>query len=113
VQAAEDLWNTRDPERVALAYTEDCTWRNRNEFISGREQIIAFLTLKWQKELDYKLKKDLFTFSDEKIAVEFFYEWHDFEGHWFRSYGIEHWTFAGDGRMMRRAASINDVPFEK
>jgi nuclear transport factor 2 (NTF2) superfamily protein len=113
VQEAEDLWNTRDPTRVVLAYTDDCVWRNRDEFINGRQQITAFLTRKWQKELDYKLKKELFTFSDDKIAVEFVYEWHDSDGNWFRSHGIEHWTFAENGLMIRRWASINDEPFKR
>ncbi len=109
VQIAEDLWNTRDPQKVAKAYTEDCVWRNRNEFLQGHTEIEAFLTRKWQKEVDYKLKKELFIFSGEKIAVQFEYVWHDHNGQWFRSYGLEHWEFADDGRMKKRTASINDV----
>ena len=109
VQIAEDLWNTRDPKKVAQAYTEDSIWRNRSEFIQGRAVIEAFLTRKWEKELDYKLKKELFLFSDDKIAVQFEYVWHDASGQWFRSYGLEHWEFAADGRMKKRTASINDV----
>jgi nuclear transport factor 2 (NTF2) superfamily protein len=109
VQAAEDLWNTKSPEKVALAYTEDTIWRNRSEFLHGRAEVIAFLTRKWQKELGYRLKKNLFLFSDDKIAVQFEYEWHDANGRRFRSYGLEHWEFAPDGRMKRRTASINDV----
>ena len=109
VQMAEDLWNTRDPKRVAQAYTEDCAWRNRDEFIRGHAEIEAFLTRKWAKELDYKLKKELFLFSDDKIAVQFEYTWHDAVGQKFRSYGLEHWEFAQDGRMQKRTASINDV----
>lgn len=109
VQRAEDLWNTRDPQKVALAYTEDSIWRNRDQFIKGRNDIVAFLTGKWEKELDYKLKKELFLFSDDKIAVQFEYTWHDAKGKYYRSYGIEHWEFAADGRMRKRTASINDV----
>lgn len=110
VQMAEDLWNTCDPKKVAQAYTEDSIWRNRNTFIKGHAEIEAFLTRKWAKELDYKLKKELFLFSDDKIAVQFEYVWHDAAGQWFRSYGLEHWEFAPDGRMKKRTASINDVP---
>jgi uncharacterized protein len=110
VQAAENAWNTRDPERVALAYTEDSEWRNRDEFLSGREAIKAFLTRKWAKELDYRLKKELWCFAGDRIAVRFEYEWHDDSGSWFRSYGNENWEFAENGLMMRRYASINDVP---
>ena len=109
VQMAEDLWNTRDPKRVAQAYTEDCAWRNRDDFIHGHAEIEAFLTRKWAKELDYKLKKELFLFSDDKIAVQFEYTWLDAAGQKFRSYGLEHWEFAPDGRMQKRTASINDV----
>ena len=109
VQMAEDLWNTRDPKKVVQAYTEDSIWRNRNEFLQGHAEIEAFLTRKWAKELDYKLKKELFLFSDDKIAVQFEYVWHDATGRWFRSYGLEHWEFAADGRMKKRTASINDV----
>lgn len=110
VQMAEDLWNTRDPRKVARAYTEDSLWRNRTEFLQGQAEIEAFLRRKWAKELDYKLKKELFLFSDNKIAVQFSYTWHDNSGQWFRSYGLEHWEFAADGRMKKRMASINDVP---
>ena len=109
VQMAQDLWNTRDPKKVAQAYTEDSIWRNRSEFLQGHAEIEAFLTRKWAKELDYKLKKELFLFSDDKIAVQFEYVWHDSAGQWFRSYGLEHWEFAADGRMKKRTASINDV----
>jgi nuclear transport factor 2 (NTF2) superfamily protein len=110
VQAAEDAWNTRDPERVALAYTPDSEWRNRAEFFSGRDAIKAFLRRKWDRELDYRLRKELWAFTDNRIAVRFEYEWHDDSGHWFRSYGNENWEFAPNGLMQRRYASINDVP---
>jgi nuclear transport factor 2 (NTF2) superfamily protein len=110
VQAAEDAWNTRDPERVALAYTEDSEWRNRDEFFRGRDAIREFLRRKWTRELDYKLKKDLWAFTGNRIAVRFEYEWHDDSGNWFRSHGNENWEFAPDGLMARRFASINDVP---
>jgi uncharacterized protein len=110
VQAAEDAWNTRDPERVALAYTEDSQWRNRDEFFSGRATIKEFLTSKWSKELDYRLKKELWCFMDNRIAVRFEYEWHDEAGYWYRAYGNENWEFAENGLMMRRFASINDLP---
>ena len=110
VQAAENAWNTRDPERVALAYTPDSEWRNRTEFFSGREAIKAFLVRKWEKELDYRLKKELWCFMDNKIAVRFEYEWHDSSGQWFRAYGNENWEFADSGLMQRRYASINDLP---
>ena len=109
VLAAEAAWNTRDPQRVALAYTEDSEWRNRDEFLSGRDQVHAFLVRKWEKELDYVLRKDLWTFAGNRIAVRFQYEWHDASGAWSRSYGNELWEFAADGRMRRREASINDV----
>ena len=109
VQAAEDAWNTRDPERVALAYTLDSEWRNRTEFFSGREAIKAFLQGKWQKEQDYRLKKELWCFMDNKIAVRFEYEWHDQAGQWFRAYGNENWEFADSGLMQRRYASINEL----
>lgn len=109
VQAAEDAWNTRDPHRVALAYTPDSTWRNRNTFISGREEIVAFLTQKWERELDYALRKSLWDFHEHRIAVRFQYEWHDAEGQWWRSYGNELWEFDEHGLMRRREASINDV----
>jgi nuclear transport factor 2 (NTF2) superfamily protein len=109
VQAAENAWNTRDPERVALAYTLDSEWRNRTEFFSGREAIKAFLQRKWQKEHEYRLKKDLWCFMDNKIAVRFEYEWHDQAGQWFRAYGNENWEFADSGLMQRRYASINEL----
>ena len=109
VRAAEAAWNTRDPERVAGAYTTDSVWRNRDEFISGRDEIIAFLARKWSKELDYVLRKDLWAFDADRIAVRFQYEWHDRAGRWFRSYGNELWEFADTGLMRRREASINDV----
>lgn len=113
VQAAEDAWNTRDPERVALAYTEDSEWRNRIEFITGRTAIKDLLTRKWAKELDYRLKKELWCFMDNKIAVRFEYEWHDQAGEWYRAYGNENWEFAPNGLMMRRFASINDLPIQE
>jgi hypothetical protein len=110
VRAAEDAWNSRDPSRVALAYTPDCQWRNRSEFIAGRTEIEAFLTRKWVRELDYRLIKELWTFAGDRIAVRFAYEWRDDSGHWFRSYGNENWEFEADGLMHRRIASINDLP---
>jgi nuclear transport factor 2 (NTF2) superfamily protein len=110
VRMAEDAWNSRDPERVALAYTEDSRWRNRAEFIEGRAGIVAFLTRKWEKERDYRLIKDLWVFDGNRIAVRFQYEWHDAAGQWFRSYGNEQWEFDQQGLMKRREASINDVP---
>ena len=113
VQAAEDGWNTRDPQRVAGAYTEDSVWRNRDTFIRGREQIVAFLTAKWERELDYVLRKSLWSFSGNRIAVRFQYECHDADGQWFRSYGNELWEFDDQGLMQRREASINDVPIEE
>jgi uncharacterized protein len=113
VQAAEDAWNTRDPERVALAYTEDSEWRNRAEFFSGRAAIQEFLTRKWVKERDYRLKKELWCFMGNRIAVRFEYEWHDDSGFWYRAYGNENWEFAENGLMMRRFASINDVPIQE
>jgi uncharacterized protein len=113
IQAAEDAWNTRDPERVSLAYTEDSEWRNRSEFISGRANIRAFLQRKWEKELDYRLKKELWCFMDNKIAVRFEYEYHNAEGEWYRAYGNENWEFAENGLMMRRFASINDVAIQE
>ncbi len=109
VRAAEDGWNTRDPHRVALAYTPDSRWRNRSEFLTGRDEIVEFLTRKWRKELDYRLIKELWAFGDDRIAVRFAYEWHDDAGSWFRSYGNENWQFTADGLMARRHASINDV----
>ncbi|MET3442474.1 nuclear transport factor 2 (NTF2) superfamily protein [Variovorax paradoxus] len=110
VQAAEDAWNTRDPVRVSLAYTPDTEWRNRADFVSGREQVVGFLTRKWERELDYRLKKTLWAFMDNRIAVRFEYEWHDAAGQWFRSHGNENWEFAENGLMQRRYASINDQP---
>jgi nuclear transport factor 2 (NTF2) superfamily protein len=107
---AEDAWNSRAPERVALAYTPDSRWRNRGEFLAGRQEIVAFLTRKWTRELDYRLIKEVWTFADNRIAVRFAYEWHDDSGSWFRSYGNENWEFDQDGLMARRLASINDVP---
>ena len=109
VQAAEDAWNTRDPERVAGAYTPDTRWRNRDEFLEGREQVVAFLRRKWEREQDYALRKSLWAFSDDRIAVRFQYEWHDADGQWWRSYGNENWEFDAEGYMRRREASINDV----
>ena len=113
VQAAEDAWNTRDPERVALAYTEDSVWRNRDMFISGRADIVTFLRQKWERELDYALRKDLWAFTDDRIAVRFEYESHDADGQWYRSYGNEMWEFDDDGLMRRRYASINDLPIDE
>ena len=110
VRAAEDAWNGRDPTRVALAYTPDSTWRNRAEFLVGREAIVDFLRRKWARELDYRLIKELWAFTDDRIAVRFAYEWHDDAGTWFRSYGNENWEFDADGLMKRRIASINDLP---
>ena len=110
VQAAQDAWNSRDPERVALGYTEDSDWRNRDEFFRGREAITAFLRRKWAKELDYRLRKELWCWMENRIAVTFQYEWHNPSGHWFRSYGNELWEFDDQGLMRRRIASINDVP---
>ena len=110
VRLAEDAWNTRDPARVALAYTPDSRWRNRAEFIEGRTQIEAFLTRKWRRELDYRLIKELWAFRDNRIAVRFAYEWHDDSGNWFRSYGNENWEFDAQGLMAVRIASINDLP---
>jgi nuclear transport factor 2 (NTF2) superfamily protein len=110
VRMAEDAWNTRDPERVSLAYTVDSAWRNRAEFLSGRAAIVQFLRRKWAKELDYRLVKELWAFDGARIAVRFAYEWHDDAGHWFRSYGNENWEFAEDGLMRARIASINDLP---
>ncbi|MDX1885242.1 nuclear transport factor 2 family protein [Mycolicibacterium sp. 120270] len=113
VQAAEDAWNTRDPQRVSLAYTPDSKWRNRDQHIVGREQIVAFLTQKWQRELDYVLRKSLWDFHDNRIAVRFQYESHDAAGQWYRSYGNELWEFTPDGLMARREASINDVAIDE
>ena len=113
VQAAEDAWNTRDPERVALAYTEDSVWRNRHEFLTGRAEIVGFLRRKWDRELGYALRKDLWSFHGNRIAVRFQYESHDAAGQWYRSYGNELWEFDEDGLMRRREASINDVPIDE
>ncbi|WP_311950516.1 nuclear transport factor 2 family protein [Halomonas piscis] len=113
VRLAEDAWNTRDAQKVALAYTTDSQWRNRNEFIKGREQIVAFLQRKWRRELDYRLIKELWIADGHKIAVRFAYEWHNDSGLWFRSYGNENWEFNDAGLMKRRIASINDLPIEE
>ena len=113
VQAAEDAWNSRDPVRVSLAYTEDTEWRNRAEFLNGREQVVEFLKRKWARELDYRLKKTLWAFTDNRIAVRFEYEWHDDSGQWFRSHGNENWEFDEFGYMKRRFASINDQPIKE
>ena len=113
VQTAEDAWNTRDAQGVSLAYTADSQWRNREIFISGREEIKAFLSAKWQKELDYKLEKTLWAFSDNRIAVTFKYEWHNAAGGWFRSYGNELWEFDKQGLMQQRIASINDLAIQE
>ena len=112
VRAAENAWNTRDAQRVSLAYTPDSTWRNRSEFLTGREAIVAFLQRKWAQELDYRLIKELWAFTDNRIAVRFAYEWHNANGHWYRSYGNENWEFAASGLMRRRIASINDLPID-
>jgi nuclear transport factor 2 (NTF2) superfamily protein len=110
---AQDLWNTRDPERVVLSYTEDSEWRNRTEFLKGREEIRAFLRRKWARELDYRLRKTLWGFRQNRMAVKFHYEWHDDSGQWFRSYGNELWEFAANGLMQRLEASINDMPISE
>lgn len=112
VQLAEDAWNTREPERVALAYTEDSEWRNRDRFINGRAEIIEFLTEKWNKELDYRLRKELWCHTERRIAVRFEYEYHDEAGQWYRAYGNEMWEFDDDGLMRKRFASINDLPID-
>jgi len=112
VRAAEDAWNSRDPVRVSLAYTEDSVWRNRDEFLEGRAAIQAFLARKWNRELDYRLRKELWSFTGNRIAVRFQYEWHDTGGRWFRAYGNELWEFADSGLMRRREASINDRAIE-
>ena len=113
VQKAEDAWNTRDPEKVCLAYTPDTEWRNRTEFLHGREEVKAFLYRKWARELDYKLKKELWGFRENRMAVRFEYEWHDQEGQWYRSYGNEMWEFDENGLMRKRFASINDLPIDE
>ena len=110
VRAAEDGWNSRDPASVSLAYTEDSVWRNRDQFVTGRNEIVAFLKAKWSRELEYRLIKELFAFRGDRIAVRYAYECHDHDGQWFRSYGNENWVFATDGLMARRYASINDLP---
>ena len=110
VRMAEDAWNSRDPDRVVLVYTDDTRWRNRAEFPVGREQVRRFLQRKWARELDYRLIKELWAYTDNRIAVRFAYEWHDDSGHWFRSYGNENWEFTPQGLMARRYASINDLP---
>ena len=113
VRLAEDAWNTRDPVRVAGAYSPDSVWRNRAEFLAGREQILQFLIRKWSRELDYRLIKELWAFQENRIAVRFAYEWHDDAGNWFRSYGNENWEFDRNGFMQRRIASINDLPIKE
>ncbi len=113
VRLAEDAWNSRDPHRVSLAYAEDSRWRNRSEFINGRTEIVAFLTRKWARELDYRLIKEIWIFDDNRIAVRFAYEWHDDSGNWFRSYGNENWEFDQHGLMRVRIASINDLPIKE
>lgn len=113
VQAAEDAWNTRDPERVALGYTPNSEWRNRTEFFTGREAIKEFLRRKWAKELDYRLMKELWAFTDNRISVRFEYEWRDGDGQWFRTHGNEHWEFDDEGLMRRRDMSANDYPIEE
>ncbi|KRV66163.1 DUF1348 family protein [Pseudomonas citronellolis] len=113
VRAAEDGWNSRDPQRVSLAYSPDSSWRNRSTFIRGRVQIVEFLTGKWRRELDYRLIKELWAFTGERIAVRFAYEWHDDSGNWFRSYGNENWAFDEQGLMVERHASINDLPISE
>ncbi|MEM5421645.1 MULTISPECIES: nuclear transport factor 2 family protein [Paraburkholderia] len=113
VRAAEDGWNTRDPQRVSLAYTPQSVWRNRAEFVTGRGAIVELLTRKWARELDYRLIKELWAYTDNRIAVRFAYEWHDDSGSWFRSYGNENWEFDANGLMARRHASINDLPIRE
>jgi len=110
IRMAEDAWNSRDPVRVSLVYTEDTVWRNRSEFPVGRAQVVEFLSRKWAKELEYRLIKELWAFTENRIAVRFAYEWHDDSGHWYRSYGNENWEFNPSGLMQRRFASINDMP---
>src|ERR1700712_889020 len=113
VQAAEDAWNSKDPDRVSLAYTPESLWRNRDTFLTGRAAIVGFLTAKWERELDYALRKSLWSFHEDRIAVRFQYEWHDQTGQWFRSYGNELWEFDHDGLMSRREASINDLAIDE
>lgn len=112
-RAAEDAWNSREPEKVSLAYTDDSRWRNRSEFLQGRAEIVAFLERKWSTELEYRLIKEVWTFAENRIAVRFAYEWHDQFGQWFRSYGNENWQFAASGHMELRVASINDLAIEE
>lgn len=113
VRMAEDGWNSRNPEKVALAYTPDSVWRNRSRFIRGRDEIVQFLAEKWTRELDYRLIKELWAFADNRIAVRFAYEWRDDSNNWYRSYGNENWEFSEDGLMQRRIASINDLPIDE
>jgi nuclear transport factor 2 (NTF2) superfamily protein len=113
VQIAEDAWNSKNPEKIAVAYTINSEWRNRSSFINGREEIVQFLTGKWEKELDYKLKKELWAFTDNRIAVRYEYEYHNEEGQWFRAYGNENWEFDENGLMQKRFASVNDLPIEE
>lgn len=113
VQLAEDAWNSQDPHRVSLAYTVDTEWRNRSEFVNGRENVVDFLSKKWAKELHYKLKKELWAFTDHRIAVRFEYEYQNHDGQWFRAYGNENWEFDANGLMQKRFASINDLPIEE
>lgn len=113
VQLAENAWNTKNPEKVSLAYTIDTEWRNRTDFINGREEVVLFLTKKWEKELDYRLKKELWCYTENKIGVRFEYEWRDKDGQWFRSYGNEMWEFDANGYMQKRFASINDLPIDE
>ena len=113
VRLAEDAWNSRDPEKVSLAYTPDSKWRNRAEFVTGRAEIVLFLQRKWAREMDYRLIKELWAFTENRIAVRFAYEWHDDAGNWFRSYGNENWEFDDSGLMRRRIASINDLPISE
>ncbi|MGU3525271.1 DUF1348 family protein [Enterobacteriaceae bacterium C23F] len=113
VRAAEDGWNSRNPEKVSLAYTPDSSWRNRSEFVDGRDAIVEFLERKWRKELEYRLIKELWAYTDNRIAVRFAYEWHDDSGNWFRSYGNENWEFDDNGLMSKRHACINDIPIQE
>ena len=113
IQMAEDAWNSKDPERVSKAYTEDSEWRNRNQFLRGREEIVVFLTEKWAKEKEYKLKKEYWAHTENRIAVRFEYEYHNESGQWFRAYGNENWEFDENGLMAKRFASINDLPIEE
>lgn len=113
VQMAEDAWNSKDPARVSLAYTEDTEWRNRSQFVNGREEVVAFLTEKWKREQGYKLKKELWAYTENRIAVRFEYEYHDENGQWYRAYGNENWEFNEQGLMQKRFASINDLPIDE